>query len=105
MPGIGPSADIMLHARMFSYPDAARYRIRPNYQQLAPNRALKVYSPFQRDGPMRLDGNYGFDPDYVRSSFRKIRSGPVDVAHDEWVSRVQAYSSDVTEDFEQPRVL
>jgi len=42
----------------------------------------------------------------VRSSFRKIRSGPADVAHDEWVGRVQAYSSDVEEeDFEQPRIL
>ncbi|KAK5205223.1 catalase A [Exophiala xenobiotica] len=106
VPGIGPSADIMLHARMFSYPDAARYRVGANYQQLPPNRALRVYSPYQRDGPMRLDGNYGSDPDYVRSSFRKIRSGPADVAHDEWVGRVQAYSSDVTEeDFEQPRTL
>jgi catalase len=42
----------------------------------------------------------------VRSSFRQIRSGPADVAHDEWVGRVQAYSSDVTdEDWEQPRML
>jgi catalase len=29
VPGIGPSADIMLQARMFSYPDAARYRMVP----------------------------------------------------------------------------
>ncbi|OLN81709.1 Catalase 2 [Colletotrichum chlorophyti] len=106
VPGIAPSADIMLHARMFSYPDAARYRVGPNYQQLPPNRALHVYSPYQRDGPMRLDGNYGADPDYVRSSFRKIKTGPADVAHDEWVGRVQTYSSDVTEeDWEQPRML
>jgi catalase len=64
VPGIGPSADPMLQARMFSYPDAARYRIGPNYQQLPCNRALHVYSPYQRDGPMRIDGNYGADPDY-----------------------------------------
>ncbi|EFQ25368.1 catalase [Colletotrichum graminicola] len=106
IPGIAPSADIMLHARMFSYPDAARYRVGPNYQQLPCNRALNVYSPYQRDGPMRVDGNYGSDPDYVRSSFRKIRSGPADVAHEEWVGRVQDYNSDVTdEDWEQPRML
>jgi len=106
VPGIAPSADIMLHARMFSYPDAARYRVGPNYQQLPCNRALKVYSPYQRDGPMRIDGNYGGDPDYVRSSFRKIRSGPADVAHDEWVGKVSSYTSEVTdEDFEQPREL
>lgn len=64
IPGIAPSADIMLHARMFSYPDAARYRIGPNYQQLPCNKPLKVYSPYQRDGAMRVDGNYGSDPDY-----------------------------------------
>jgi hypothetical protein len=23
-----------------------------------------VYSPYNRDGPMRYDGNYGADPDY-----------------------------------------
>ncbi|KAF2420735.1 catalase-domain-containing protein [Tothia fuscella] len=106
IPGIAPSADTMLHARMFSYPDAARYRVGPNYQQLPCQRALNVYSPYQRDGPMRMDGNYGSDPDYTRSSFHKIKSGPADVAHDEWVGRVQAYSSDVTdEDWEQPRQL
>jgi len=106
IPGIAPSADLMLHARMFSYPDAARYRIGPNYQQLPCNAAKNVYSPYQRDGPMRVDGNYGADPDYVRSSFRKIRTGPADVAHSEWVGKVQAYSSDVEDiDWEQPRIL
>ncbi|CAN9245873.1 unnamed protein product [Alternaria alternata] len=106
VPGIGPSADIMLQARMFSYPDAARYRVGPNYQQLPCNRAKNVYSPYQRDGPIRMDGNYGADPDYVRSSFRKIQSGPPDVAHDKWVGEVSSYTSEVTdEDFEQPRNL
>lgn len=106
VPGIGPSADIMLQARMFSYPDAARYRVGPNYQQLPCNKAKHVYSPYQRDGPMRLDGNYGADPDYVRSSFRKITSGRSDVAHDMWVGEVSLWTSEVTdEDFEQPRNL
>jgi catalase len=106
VPGIGPSADIMLQARMFSYPDAARYRVGPNYQQLPCNRAKHVYSPYQRDGPMRLDNNYGADPNYVRSSFRKTTMGPGDVAHDKWVGEVQLYTSEVTdEDFEQPREL
>jgi catalase len=68
VPGIGPSADIMLQARMFSYPDAARYRVGPNYQQLPNNRAKYVYSPYQRDGSGRIDGNYGADPDYGKST-------------------------------------
>ncbi|EPE24099.1 Heme-dependent catalase-like protein [Glarea lozoyensis ATCC 20868] len=106
VPGIAASADIMLQARMFSYPDAARYRVGPNYQQLPCNRAQYVYSPYQRDGPMRMDGNYDGDPDYVGSSFKKMRLGPPDVAHDHWVGKVMSYSSEVTdEDFEQPRAL
>jgi len=107
IPGIAPSADLMLQARMFSYPDAARYRVGPNYQQLPCNRPMnRPYSPYQRDGPMRLDGNYGWEPDYVRSSFRKVKMGPADVAHSEWVGKVQEFSSDVTnDDWEQPRML
>jgi catalase len=68
VPGIAASADIMLQARMFSYPDAARYRVGPNYQQLPCNKALHVYSPFQRDGPMRMDGNYDGAPNYGKST-------------------------------------
>src|SRR4051812_23439063 len=42
----------------------------------------------------------------VRSSFRSLRLGPPDVAHDEWLGRVTLFSSEVTEeDFEQPRDL
>jgi catalase len=99
VPGIGPTADILLQARMFSYPDAARYRVGPNYQQLPCNRAKHVYSPYQRDGPMRLDGNYGGDPNYIRSSFRKADVGPVDVKHDEWTNgKVEAYKEEATDD-------
>lgn len=56
---------------------------------------------------MRLDSNYGADPDYVRSSFRKVTSGgPTDVAHDEWTGSVANFTSVVMpEDFEQPREL
>ncbi|KAF2111411.1 catalase-like domain-containing protein [Lophiotrema nucula] len=107
-PGIDYSADVMLQARMFSYPDAARYRVGPNYQQLPCNRAQYVYAPFERDGPATINGNYGGDPNYVRSQFSKAtpldRSS--DVAHYEWTGRVQNYTSEVTdEDFEQGRML
>lgn len=129
IPGIGPSPDPMLHARMFSYPDAARYRVGPNYQQLPCNAAKHVYAPYQRDGPMRLDGNYGADPDYgmltpldhfdpcfnaselthilvVRSTFRKVSQGPKDLEGEKWVGQVQPFPGEVTdEDFIQPRDL
>ncbi|KAF5556643.1 catalase [Fusarium mexicanum] len=92
IPGIASSAGIMLHARMFSYPDAARYCVGPNYQQHLCNRPLDAYSPYQRDGPMRLGGNQ------VRSYFRKVKSGHADVVHSEWVGKVPAYPSDVEEE-------
>lgn len=108
VPGIGPSADIMLQARMFSYPDAARYRVGPNYQLLPCNKARsKVYSPFQRDGPMRFDGNCGGDPDYVRSSFQPVKEVQnTNVPFNEWKGKVEAYTSEVKDDdFAQPKEL
>jgi len=70
-PGIAPSADIMLQARMVSYPDAQRYRLGANYQQLPCNKPLStVYSPYQRDGAGSINGNYGPDPGkFIRDIF------------------------------------
>ena len=92
---------------MFAYPDAARYRLGANYQLLSSNAAKSpVYSPMQRDGFANFKGNYGPDPNYVRSSLRPLNYGPQSVAHDEWTGRVTAFSSEVTdEDFVQPREM
>lgn len=109
VPGLAPSADPMLQARMFSYPDAARYRLGPNYQQLPPNRPLsRVYQPYQRDGPGSVNGNCGAEPDYLGSQFRALGKARYtrDVEHDNWVGRVVAYASEVEDDdFEQARML
>ncbi|RFU30492.1 hypothetical protein B7463_g5863, partial [Scytalidium lignicola] len=109
VPGIAPSADIMLQARMFSYPDAARYRVGPNYQQLPVNRPIcPVYQPYQRDGPATINGNYGGDPDYVRSQFVPLAKPRLvdDIEHDQWIGKVTAYTSEVVEDdFVQARML
>lgn len=94
---------------MFSYPDSQRYRLGPNYQQLPPNRPLApVYSPYERDGPGQIDGNYGADPNYVRSGTRPVAFSnrhqfPL---HEIWQGSVTARSADLTDrDFEQPREL
>ncbi|KAF2151003.1 catalase-domain-containing protein [Myriangium duriaei CBS 260.36] len=110
VPGIGPSADIVLQARMFAYPDAARYRLGPNYQLLPSNVPHSpVYNPYERDGPGRTDGNYGGDPDYVRSSLRPMRFSARHAfpTHEEWRGRVEIRSTGGVEerDFEQPRIL
>lgn len=112
VPGILSSADPILQARMFSYPDAARYRLGTNYQLLPSNHALSpVYSPYQRDGFANFSENYGPDPNYVNSSLRPLAKpvhafGNEDKNHDEWTGRVVAWSSEMEDiDFEQPRAL
>jgi len=94
---------------MFSYPDAQRYRLGVNYQQLPTNAALSpVYNPLQRDGASNFGGNYGPDPNYVRSSLRPVnyKAFSSDVAHDEWVGKVTNFTTEVTdEDFVQARML
>ncbi|HVC24234.1 MAG TPA: catalase [Acidimicrobiales bacterium] len=63
VPGIGPSPDKMLLGRLFSYPDAHRYRIGTNYLQLPVNRPKSPVHSYNRDGAMRFD-NPG-DPVYA----------------------------------------
>jgi catalase len=52
VPGIGPSPDKMLQGRLFSYPDAHRYRIGANYLQLPINRPLSPVHSYNKDGQM-----------------------------------------------------
>ncbi|KFZ07006.1 hypothetical protein V501_06856 [Pseudogymnoascus sp. VKM F-4519 (FW-2642)] len=85
VPGISVTPDPMLQARMFAYPDAQRYRLGVNYQQLASNRALsRVYTPYERDGAASFNGNYGGEPNYVRSDFTVAKPGQKSIEHDEW---------------------
>lgn len=112
VPGIAPSADPMLQARMFAYPDAARYRLGANYQLLPCNRPVsQVYCPYQRDGKFRYADNYGGDPNYVRATVKPVHfkgqlgaNGISIPSHDEWIGKVTAFTSEVTdEDFVQAR--
>ena len=137
VPGWAPSADpseyslppssglesanstTVLQARMFAYPDAARYRLGVNYQRLPTNRAaVPVYSPFQRDGFMNFTENYGDDPNYVgsmlhpttfRASSLGARSGgglSTVTEHEKWAGEVSNFTSEVgPEDFEQATAL
>jgi catalase len=118
VPGFAASADPILQARLFAYPDAARYRLGVNYQQLPTNAAkVPVYCPFERDGAMRFDSNYGADPNYVGSTlqpthFKTEESGvtsqslSVHTDHEKWVGEVSTYTSQITdEDFVQPAGL
>ncbi|RMJ24035.1 Catalase [Aspergillus sp. HF37] len=116
--GIAPSADPMLQARLFAYPDAARYRLGVNYQQLPTNAAKgPVYCPFQRDGRMRFDANYDSDPSYVGSSLKpmifyhdvkgcKPESVGAFTEHEKWAGEVCSFQSELSDDdFVQPAAL
>ncbi|MGN9785008.1 catalase [Nonomuraea sp. ZG12] len=67
VPGIGPSPDKMLQGRLFSYPDAHRYRIGPNYLQLPINQPKSPVHSYNVDGPMAYTNPQ--DPIYTPNSF------------------------------------
>ena len=74
VPGISFSPDKMLQARIFSYPDAHRYRLGVNYERLPVNRPhVTEANNYQRDGYMRFDDNGGASVNYEPNSF----GGPV----------------------------
>jgi catalase len=70
--GIGYSPDKMLQGRLLSYPDAHRYRLGANYEQIPVNKCPFAVNNYQRDGAMRVDGNGGSDPNYFPNSFDDI---------------------------------
>jgi len=70
--GISYSPDKMLQGRILSYPDAHRYRLGTNYEQIPVNRCPFMVANYERDGTMRVDGNGGSGPNYFPNSFDNI---------------------------------
>jgi catalase len=74
-PGIGPSPDRMLQARLFAYGDAHRYRLGINHTQLpvnAPKGVKGGAQNYSRDGAMKFTDNHGGEANYEPNS----RGGP-----------------------------
>ncbi|HLV06016.1 catalase [uncultured Georgenia sp.] len=78
VPGIGFSPDRMLQGRLFSYGDAARYRLGVNHHQIPVNypRGAKFVNTFHRDGQGRVDGNGGGAPAYTPNSYGRLEADP-----------------------------
>ena len=77
VPGIGPSADKMLQARLFSYHDTHLHRLGPNYHLLPINAPKNApLASYQRDGAMRFDDNGGGGSNYWPNSFGGPAPGP-----------------------------
>ena len=70
--GIGYSPDKMLQGRLLSYPDAHRYRLGANYEQIPVNKCPYMTANYERDGMMRIDGNGEDSSNYFPNSFDTI---------------------------------
>ncbi len=72
VPGVGPSPDRMLQARLFAYGDAHRYRLGINHTQLPVNAAKGVdggAKNYGRDGAMRSDNGARGAKNYEPNSY------------------------------------
>jgi catalase len=72
VPGIGPSPDRMLQARLFAYGDAHRYRLGINHTRLPVNAPKGIEGGarnYGRDGAMRFDANGGRGKNYEPNSY------------------------------------
>jgi len=70
--GIGYSPDKMLQGRLLSYPDAHRYRLGVNYEQIPVNKCPYAVNNYERDGHMAVNGNGEDAPNYSPNSFDEI---------------------------------
>lgn len=110
VPGIGFSPDRMLQGRLFSYGDAARYRLGVNHHQIPVNcpRAAAHVNSFHRDGAMRVDGNQGSVPSIEPNSYGRFQEqrGYADPALTVGaVADRFDYRADDDNYFEQPGIL
>ena len=110
VPGIGVSPDRMLQGRLFSYGDAARYRLGINHHQIPVNqpRGAVNVNTYHRDGQGRVDGNQGAVPGYTPNSYGWWQEQPEfaepALALDGPADRFN-YREDDDNYFEQPRDL
>lgn len=89
--GIGYSPDKMLQGRLLSYPDAHRYRLGANYEQIPVNKCPYMVANYERDGMMRVDGNGEDSPNYFPNSFDNVE---VDQSYKEPPMQLQSNVAD-----------
>jgi len=62
----------VFQGRLLSYPDAQRYRLGVNYEQIPVNQCPYMVANYQRDGLMQIGDNGGANPNYRPNSFDDI---------------------------------
>lgn len=73
VPGIGFSPDRVLQARIFSYPDAQRYRLGVNYNTIPVNQPVCPVHHYHKDGQMTMKQDFSSPAYYEPNSLK----GPV----------------------------
>ena len=76
VPGISFSPDKMLQSRLFSYGDAARYRLGVNHHQIPVNAPRCPVHSYHRDGSMRVNNNNGSEVGYEPNSKGALQEQP-----------------------------
>jgi catalase len=106
VPGICPSPDKMLQARLLAYQDAHRYRLGVNHNQLSVNAPRCPMHHYQRDGAMasvgrNQDSDVNFYPNDNKCAPRpvgELAPPPLPLVEDAWV---MPYCQDEEDYFEQ----
>lgn len=106
VPGICPSPDKMLQARLLAYQDAHRYRVGVNHNQLPVNAPRCPVHHYQRDGAMAgVSGNQGggvnfYPNDQVDEPRPHVESAtpPLPLLEEVWI---KPYSQDNDDYYEQ----
>ncbi len=86
VPGIGPSPDKMLIARIFSYADAHRYRVGTNHAQLPVNAPKSPVHSYSKEGAMRYDFAPADRPVYAPNSHGGPAADPARARESSWES-------------------
>ena len=106
VPGVQPSEDPILQARMFAYPDAQRHRLGVNYPNIPVNQSKNTYNPLMRDGAGTFDSNYGSQPGYVSGDVPPAGGiAEPDPKLNEWLSQIssQSWFMSNDDDYKFPR--
>ncbi|KQO05425.1 catalase [Agreia sp. Leaf244] len=110
VPGIDISPDKMLMARVFSYPDAQRYRVGTNYNELPVNAPRSPVNSYSQDGAARHGFKPASAPVYAPNSFGGPVADPQRAGVGSWESDGELVRSAATlhsedSDFGQPGTL
>ncbi len=110
VPGISVSPDKMLMARIFSYPDAQRYRVGTNYNEIPVNAPKSATHNYSQDGAARHGFKSASAPDYAPNSFGGPVADAAAAGEGSWESdgalvRAAATLHSQDDDFGQPGTL